>query len=413
MGADRAWGYDVVDFADTPEQAAFRAEVRAFVQERCPQELIEEAPYVGGLGGRHVGPLSEARRLQLMKEWRAALQERGWIAPQWPKEYGGADLSAMERHILSEVLIEIGAPELRVLDVGLTIMEHGSEEIKRQLLPPLVRGETRWCQGYSEPGAGSDLTSLQTRAILDGDHFVLNGQKIWTSWANESDMMFALVRTSTEGPPHRGITFLVFDVRTPGISVRPMVQMSGALDFNEVFFDDVRVPVANVVGEIDRGWYVAATHLDFERSRLGGGVGLRRTNGLLLAMLRSQRDAGSPQRFDNSGVRQLLADCTIAAEVSLLLTYRIVHEQVQGVIPSWEASIAKTFRTELAQRTANAAVKALGLYGLLSDEDDEETPMRGKWSEWYQSTSGETIGAGTSEIQRNIIATRRLGLPRS
>ena len=403
----------MVDFVDTPQQAAFRAEVRAFVEERCPRELIDEARYVGSLGGEQTGPMSQEERERLVDRWRDALVERGWIAPHWPAQYGGADLSVMEQFVLSEVFAEMRAPALRVPDVGSTIMVHGSDELKSEFLPGMVKGDVRWCQGYSEPGSGSDLASLQTRAVRDGDDFVINGQKIWTSGAHEADMIFALVRTDPDAPKHRGITYLLFSMETPGISVRPLQQMTDARGFNEVFFEDVRVSTKGVVGEVDRGWYVGATHLDFERSQIGAAAGLRKVFGDLVSFATEEREADGPrQRLDETTIRHQLAECGIRAEVACLFSYRVVSLQDRGTIPNYEASVQKMFRSELSQLTSNTAVKTLGLYGQLYDREDPHTPMRTKWPRWYLATVSETIGAGTSEIQRNIIATRGLGLPR-
>ena len=403
----------MVDFADTPEQAIFRAEVQAFIAAKCPQALIDEAPYSGSLGMDHNGTLTTDERRSLMDEWRDALVEKGWIAPHWPKQYGGADLSVMEQFVLSEVSAEMRAPLLRVPDVGSTIMVHGSDDLKAEFLPGMVRGDVQWCQGYSEPGSGSDLASLQTRAVRDGDDFVVNGQKIWTSGAHEADMMFAMLRTDPDAPKHRGISYVLFSMKNAGITVRPLQQMTDARGFNEVFFEDVRVPVKNVVGQIDRGWYVGATHLDFERSSIGAAAGIARVFEDLVGFLAAERAAGSGrQRIDEQPIRHQLADCGVRAQVTQLFSYRIFTMQNRGVIPNYEASVQKVVRSELTQQMANTAVRALGLYGQLFDRDDERTPMRTKWSRWYLATVSETIGAGTSEIQRGIVATRGLGLPR-
>ena len=403
----------MVDFADTTEQATFRNEVRRFIRAHCPPELIAEAPYVGTLGGEHSGPLTIEDRERLTERWWDALASNGWVAANWPRAYGGAALSVMEQFILGEAFAEARAPRLRVPDVGSTITVHGSDDLKAQFLPGMVRGETKWCQGYSEPGAGSDLASLQTRATRDGDDFVINGQKIWTSGARTADMMFAMVRSDPDAPKHRGITYLLLDMGTPGISVRPLGQMTGATAFNEVFFEDVRVPVRNVVGEVDRGWYVGATHLDFERSSIGNAVGLRKRLDDLLDFLRSEHEAGTGRsRLGESAVRAELAEVATRVEVARMFSYRVFSLQNRGVIPNHEASVQKVFTSELTQLASNVGVRALGLYGGLYSKDDPRTPMRTVWARWYLATVSETIGAGTSEIQRGIIATRGLGLPR-
>ena len=403
----------MVDFNDTPEQAAWRAEVRAFVEEHLPPALAADQFYAGTLGGLHRGPLGKDRA-EAIKSWRQAILERGWIAPAWPKQYGGADLSAIEQFILREVFTELRAPIQSVHDVGSTILVHGSDEQKRQFLPPMVRGEVRWCQGYSEPGSGSDLASVQTRGVRDGDDFVLNGQKIWTSGAATADMIFALVRTDAEAPKHRGISYLLFEMDRPGITIRPLGQMTGATQFNEVFFEDVRVPVSAAVGEINRGWYVGATHLDFERSSIGSAVAFANRLSDLIDFLRteSKSSSGRSQLGRHGWVRQALADRAIETTVARQFSNRIITMQARGIIPNTEASEQKLFSSELHQRTSNTALKALGLYGMLYDEDDPRTPQRARWGTYYLATVSETIGAGTSEIQRNVIATRGLGLPR-
>ncbi len=400
----------MVDFADSPEQAAFRAEVREFIKDRLPAELIYKPEEV-----RSFDEEDPEEKRAAMKQWREALVEKGWIAPMWPKDLGGAALSTMEQFILNEEFTEARAPMMRVPDVGSTIMVHGSEEQKKEYLPKMVTGESRWCQGYSEPGSGSDLASLQTRAVRDGDDFVINGQKIWTSGAHLANMMFALVRTDPDAPKHRGITYLLLPMTSPGISVRPLKQMSEASGFNEVFFEDVRVPVRNAIGEINRGWYVGATHLDFERSSIGQSVGQKQTLDALKNFLVDEEKAGSGRSTisRNAGARAELADRYTEAEVAKNMSYRVVSMQAAGQIPNYEASMAKMFNTELSQRIARTATKTLGLYGGLFDENDTTyTPMKRRWSRMYLSTVSATIAGGTSEIQRNVIATRGLGLPR-
>ena len=404
----------MVDFDDTPEQAAWRAEVQAFVDEQLPKTLQGDQIYAGTLGGLHRGKLSTKERVAMLKEWRKAILDQGWIAPAWPKQYGGADMKPMQQFILREVFAENRAPVQGVPDVGSTIMVHGSDELKKKYLPPMVRGEIQWCQGYSEPGSGSDLASLQTRAVRDGDDFVINGQKIWTSGAQTADMIFAMVRTDPDAPKHRGITYLLFDMDLPGITVRPLEQITGAKGFNETFFEDVRVPVSNAVGEIDRGWYVGATHLDFERSSIGMAVGFQNTMDDLRGYLIAERDAdsGKTNLGRSSATRTALADREIEAAVARTFSNRIITMQDRGIIPNYEASAQKLFTSELHQRLANTAMKALQLYGMLYDPDAEHTAMRARWGTYYLAAVSETIGAGTSEIQRNVIATRGLGLPR-
>jgi alkylation response protein AidB-like acyl-CoA dehydrogenase len=408
----------MVDFADTPDQAAFRQQVETFLKDNLPPVLTasrDEAAFRGFMeeeGGERDDRAKA--RADALKKWRAALVDKGWIAPAWPKEYGGANLSPMEQFIMNETFTESRAPRLGVPDVGSTIMVHGTDEQKKEFLPPMVRGETRWCQGYSEPGSGSDLASLQTRAVRDGDDFVINGQKIWTSGAHLANMIFALVRTDPEAPKHRGITYLLFPMDQPGISVRPLVQMSDARGFNEVFFEDVRVPVKNAVGEINRGWYVGATHLDFERSSIGSAIGQRQMLDSLRSYLQEQRQAksGIARLEGPDAPRHEFADRYIEAAVAKTLSQRVISMQARGLIPNYEASMTKVFSTEFNQRIARTATKLLGKYGEVRSGPTQYTPMRGRWATMYLSSVSSTIAGGTSEIQRNVIATRGLGLPR-
>jgi alkylation response protein AidB-like acyl-CoA dehydrogenase len=402
----------MVDFSYTSEQRAFRDDVVAFIDEHLPEELGAEGPYTGiGVGSFNVGQLSLDRRTQLIDQWRQSLFERGWVAPAWPKELGGAGLSTMEQFILSEAFADRRAPFPKPPDVGSTIMTFGTDAQKLEYLPPMLRGEVRWCQGYSEPGSGSDLASLQTRGVRDGDDFVLNGQKIWTSGAKQADWMFALVRTDADAPKHRGITYLLLPMTSPGLTVRPISQINGASQFNEVFFEDVRVPLSNAIGEVNRGWYVGATHLDFERSSIGSAVSIIKT----LDDLRSDLavlPGGQTEGAQTPWIRSAIADRYIEAEVCRQLSNRVISIQDRGGIPSNEASVSKLFTSELGQRIGNTALKTAGLFGALWDPDEPHAPGRARWARGYVGATAWTIGGGTSEIQRNIIATRGLGLPR-
>ena len=400
----------MVDFADTTEQAAFRTEVRSFLNENLPEALKIRDDSDGR--GQDQAPSEE--RAKALQQWRDKLVDKRWIAPAWPKEYGGGELTTMEQFILNETFAETRSPRLGVPDVGSTIMVHGTDEQKAEFLPNMVKGETRWCQGYSEPGSGSDLASLQTRAVRDGDDFIINGQKIWTSGAHLANMIFALVRTDPEAPKHRGISYLLFPMDTPGITVRPLEQMHGGSGFNEVFFEDVRVPVKNVVGEVNRGWYVGATHLDFERSSIGMAVGQEQTLTALRTYLQGEEESGSGKSVmsTNRQARADFADRHIEAAVAKTLSQRVISMQARGQIPNYEASMTKVFSTEFNQRIARTSTKLLGKYGDIRDRKGDYAQMRGRWAISYLSSVSSTIAGGTSEVQRNVIATRGLGLPR-
>ncbi|HEY8491273.1 MAG TPA: acyl-CoA dehydrogenase family protein [Dehalococcoidia bacterium] len=401
-----------MDFRDSPEDAAFRQEVRDFIQRELPDEIrrrdVEWGAFNAG-GGRWAGVSEAARR------WRAKLAERGWIAPAWPKEYGGAGLTVMQQFIFNEEMALHRAPAGGGIGVGWagpTIIVYGTEEQKRRFLPPILRGETIWCQGFSEPGAGSDLAALQTRAVRDGDEYVINGQKIWTSGAHVADWMILLARTDPNAPKHRGISYFLVDMKSPGITVRPLVNMAGSHDFNEVFFEDVRVPKENLVGEENRGWYVGTTTLDFERSNIATSVSQLLIVGDLAAFAREHRGQGWVTVDRDRAVRYELADRAVETEVARVMSYRVISMQARGMVPNHEASVAKLYTSELDQRIAATGMKLVGLYGQLGTRDDRWAPLRGKITRMYLYAVSSTIGGGTSEIQRNIIAMRGLGLPR-
>ena len=384
----------VITLADTEKEAAWRKEVRTFIQNEAPAALKTASDDgEGSLFGR----------MGAIKEWREKVAAKGWIAPSWPKKYGGADMTVAEQFIMNEEFAESGVPGnlggFGVMMIGPTIIEHGTEEQKEEHLTRILKGEIIWCQGYSEPGAGSDLASLQTRAVRDGDDYVINGQKIWTTGAQYADMMYLLVRTDPDAPKHRGITYLLMDMKAPGVTVRPLTQLSGAQGFNEVFFEDVRVPVKNRIGEENRGWYVGTTTLDFERSSIGSAIGTRKQ---LESIIRQAR-AGGEASFDrNPNVKREFADRWIEAEVAKMLSYRVVSMQVRGQIPNHEASMCKLFSSEMSQRIANLSMHLFGMHG----------NIRNRASMGYMQAVSSTIAGGTTEVQKGIIATRGLGLPR-
>ncbi|MEX0783211.1 MAG: acyl-CoA dehydrogenase family protein [Dehalococcoidia bacterium] len=393
-----------MDFRDTPDEAAFRKEVRGFIAEAAPR----------GQAGRSADPFSQEGNREFMKK----LADRKWIAPAWPVEYGGAGMSVMEQFIFNSELAEARAPRPFGIAVGFagpTLIVHGTEEQKLKYLPEILDGNTVWCQGYSEPGAGSDLASLQTRAVRDGDDFIVNGQKIWTSGAHVSKWMILLARTDPDAPKHRGITYFIVDMKSPGVQVRPLINAADSHEFNEVFFEDVRIPRENVIGEENRGWYLAQTTLSFERSSIGASVGARQTVEDLVTFARENKGKAHSTLGHNDAMRAELIERFVEASLSTLMSYKIVSMQAkEGVPAGHEASVAKLYGTELNQRIYRTGMKLLGMYGQVDAKSaGPEVPMKGRIKYMYLRSIANTIEGGTSEIQRNIVATRGLGLPRA
>ena len=395
-----------MEFNDTQAEAAFRAEVREFISANLPSNY-------GTDSFTETVQRDSPELAEVVARWRQALAARGWVAPHWPKEYGGAGLTPGEHFLLNEELALAETPDMppgSVNMIGSTLILYGTDEQKREHLPKIASAQVFWAQGYSEPGAGSDLAGLQTRARRDGDEFVLNGQKIWTSSAHFSQWMYMLARTDPEAPKHRGISMFILPMDTPGLIIRPLWTMSRDHRFNEVFFEDARVPAKNLIGEENRGWYVGATLLDFERSNIGTTVGA--ANGQRRNVEMAKHVRSTPDRVLTDGARGQVVERSIEVQVALLLAYRVISMQKRGQIPNHEASANKLFGSEVSQRIAGTGVKIAGLYGQLL-RGSIAAPEDGRPAESYLRSVGSTIGGGTSEIQRNVIATRGLGLPRS
>jgi len=389
-----------MEFIDAPEDAAFRQEVRDFLSKELPADLRQPDEAVLG-----VGTGEEVRD----KTWLKTLAKRGWVAPAWPKEYGGAGMTSMQQFVYNEELARARAPRPNFLAIGLigpTIIVHGNDEQKREYLSGILSGDVYWCQGFSEPESGSDLASLQTRAVVDGDDFVINGQKIWTSGAHRADRMMLLARTDQDAPKHKGISCFIIDMHAPGVSVQPLTNMAEMHSFNQVFFDNVRVSKKDMLGELNRGWYVATTTLDFERSGIINAISLQQ---LLAEIVEATRPFY--RKTKNAHARHELADRAIETQISIMLSYRVASMQVKGLIPNQEASITKLFGSELAQRIGRTAINLAGLFGQLGP-DSPYAPMQGRIERMYRVQVGSTLAGGTSEIQRSIIAQRGLGLPR-
>ena len=391
-----------MEFHDNAEEAKFRKEVRDFVQTEVKSdermEDMERGMYRGAF--------------ERLKDLRGKLSKKGWIAPAWPREYGGAGLSVMQQFIMNEEFAENRVPPvggMGVSMVGPTLIVHGNEDQKKEHLGRILSGEVQWCQGFSEPGSGSDLASLQTRAVRDGDDFVINGQKIWTSGAQYAHWMFMMARTDPDAPKHKGISYFLVDMKSPGVEVRPLTNLANQNMFNEVFFQDVRVPARNLVGELNRGWYIGTTTLDFERSSIGSAVGVKLQLDQLVKYAKEHASDGTSRTASVPSTKMELADRYVEANVARLMSYRVITMQAKGMIPNHEASMTKLFSSELNQRIARTGMKVLGLYAQLFGEG---APLRGRYESSYLTSLASTIAGGTSEIQRNIIATRGLGLPR-
>ena len=390
-----------MDFRFTADEEAFRAEVREFLDRELPLGWEDQFSRSEGAAAR------DADRWEFGRRFTRRLAERKWLAMPWPVEYGGLGASVMQQVIYNEELGYRRAPSfsMGVAWVGPALMIYGTEEQKRRFLPPITDDSEVWCTLYSEPGAGSDLASLQTRAVREGDDYVINGQKIWTSGAHRSDWGWLAARTDPEAPKHKGVSLFLLDMKSPGVTVRPLINMTGGHEFNEVFFDNVRIPKENLVGEENRGWYQLAVALDFERSSIGGSAGAQRTLDDLLGFIRREKVKVSPV------VRHRLADRQIEISVGRNLSYRIAAMQQKGQVPNHEASAAKLYSTELNQRLARTAIDIAGLPGTL-DGTDPRAPMDGALKYGFLRSVANTIEGGTSEVQRGIIATRGLGLPR-
>ena len=389
-----------VEYRFTEEEEKFRAEVREFFAQELPpghwrmQNDRDE-----------IGPEEQAFNQQFVKK----LAERGWLTLHWPEEYGGLAASPMQQLIFNEESGYSRAPGggMGVQMAGPSIMHHGTAAQKSRHLAAIAAGDEVWCQGFSEPGSGSDLASLQTRAVLDGDDYVLNGQKIWNSGGHLADWCMMLVRTDPAAPKHRGISFLLMDMKSAGVTVRPLVNMLGTHAFNEIFLEDVRVPRSNLVGEENRGWYVATTTLDYERSGIARIAWGQRVLEEMVAHVRAHPELRTPSR------RARLADLWIASETSRLLAYRVTWLQSQEQVPNYEASMSKLFSSEVQTAITQEGVNLLGPAGALRRGSAGDPPLWGAMPEAYLGVTTFTIAAGTSEIQRNIIAQRGLGLPRN
>ena len=394
-----------MDFRFTAEEEDFRREVHDFIEKECPADL-------------RGGDVNFFQQVGNLFAWRKKVAQKGWVAPAWPKEYGGAGMTIMQQFIYNLETARMRGPSpifiggLAVAVIGPTIIIYGSEEQKQKHITRILAGEEVWCQGFSEPGSGSDLASLQTRAARDGDDYVINGQKIWTTVAHISQYMLLLARTDPDAPKHKGISYFIVPMKTPGVTVRPLFNMADTHEFNEVFFEDVRIPATSRVGEENQGWYMAATTLDIERSNIGSAVGQQQTVEDMIRFAQENRSNGVVNINSDPTLRYELAERFIETEAAMTLSCRVVTMQAKGLIPNYESSAVKLYSMELNQRLANTGVKLLGMYGQLT-RSSKRSPLKGRFSYQYLRSVANTIEGGTSEIQRNIVATRGLGLPKT
>ena len=395
-----------MDLRDSPDEAAFRQRARAWLEANLPAGWGTPA---------YRAPAGADEEVAFLRQWQRRLFDGGWAGLDWPVEYGGRDVGVVRQLIWQEEYTRLRAPNLISMSVGTslvgpTLIAKGTPAQKRRFVAPILRGEEVWCQGFSEPGAGSDLASLRTRGERVGDVIVVNGQKIWTSFAQQADWCILVVRTDPSAARHRGLTFLLVDMRTPGIQIRPLVEMTGHAWFNEVFFDGVRVPVENVVGEIDGGWEIVVTTLSVERGSSAQHARLEADFARLLAAVRRMpRGAGSVA--DDPVVRDQLARFAAEVLVMRMTAYRNAWALQSKGLPGPEGSTQKVFWSELDQRVKAAAVEMLGPAARVPQGD----PLAlddGAWAYEALWSRAATIYAGTSEVQRNIIAQRVLGLPR-
>jgi len=393
-----------VDLDFTKEDDEFRERVHTWLQENMPKEP-------------RPGPIQEAKAFDLA--WQRTLYDAGWAGISWPKEYGGCGLSLVQQMIWHEETSRAGAPDVGVGFVGMnhggpTLIECASDEQKAFHLPRILRGESVWCQGFSEPDAGSDLASLKCRADIDGDHMVVNGQKIWTSYGDVADYQELLVRTDPDASKHGGITWVICDMKTPGIEVRPIPTMIGASDFCEVFYTDVRIPLKNVVGEINDGWRVTMATLSFERGTafISQQMKLHRTMETLIQFVRDTKGADGRPLIEDVEIARKLGEAR--AEVAALrsMTYATISRGMRSSMPGPEGSMTKLFYSELAQRIYHIGLEALGARKVELTGGGVRGGDNPDWVKSYLSSFASTIGGGTSEIQRNIIGERFLGLPR-
>jgi alkylation response protein AidB-like acyl-CoA dehydrogenase len=401
-----------MDLKFSAEDEEYRQRLRKWLEENTGRQASASALMKlaeGGDGDEKKDPLAGARA------WPRRLHDAGYVGMEWPKEYGGQDASFTEQVIVGQEMARVRTPPLintiGLSIIGPTLVQHGTEEQKKYFLPRILRADDLWCQGFSEPEAGSDLASLRCRAEIDGDDFVVNGQKVWTSLAFMSDWMFLLVRTDPDAPKREGISYLLCDMKTPGITVRPLRNAAGGEHFCEVFMDNVRVPRKNLVGKLHGGWAIARSSLDHERSGLSGVIALEETLGRLWGMA-GKLQRGSKKATEDQTTRRMLAQHWIEIEGLRHLGFRTLSNQIAGKPPGAGSSVGKLFASEVRQEMTRTALRVEGPLAPLAKKSPHVIG-RGRWHAAYFDALAHAIGGGTSEIMRNVIAEKILGLPRS
>ena len=399
-----------MDFSYSPKEEAFRKEVKDWLNIHM-KELPKwwRNPEV-------LGPEIDSDEYhQFSLWWHKKLYAAGFVGIAWPKEYGGRGATVLEQVVYNEEMAKARAPGpangLGIGWAGPTIMSYGSEEQKKRFLPKILSAEEHWCQGFSEPEAGSDLANVQTRAVDEGDHYVVNGQKVWTTGGHYSDWAILLVRTDPNAPKHRGLTYLLLDMHSPGVTVRPLRQITGHAEFNEVFLDNVKIPKSLQIGETNRGWHIAVGTLAFERSALATTVQRENTLNDLVALARKMTRSGKPV-IEDPAVRQQLAQFFIDIQVLKYTGLRSLTGQLRGERPGPETLVVNLFGTELHLRMQELAMEIEGPFSRLMRGSDHAIE-NGSWQNSFLSARGSSIASGTLEIKRNVIAERGLGLPRA
>ena len=392
-----------MDFLFTEEQERFRQQVRSFLDKELPSDWVD---YIGTAIDDTIAPRKNGE--QVFRDMALKLSKKGWLSLFWPKEYGGQSCSYVDYLIFLEEMARRGSPGYNAVGAKMlapTLFKYGTEEQKERHLKLIAKGEEFWCEGFTEPNAGSDLASLQTKAVKDNNDYIINGQKTWSTFVNYSDWCCLLARTDPELKRHRGISFFLIDLSTPGVTVRPIIDIQGEPGFGEIFFEDVRVPKENLVGGENEGWKVVQTMLSYERIAIGPVAAARSLIDRLVKYIKA-----NPQRqWGNS--RQTLAQLKVEAEIGRLICYRLAWLHDKGLATTRDAAESRLYSTELFKRAARVAIELLGLYGQL-DKGDGKAPLRGWFEHLYLSSIGITLAAGTSEILKNIIASSGLKLPR-